>query len=72
MCLDCEARRTMARNAFYRLQVGETISQLAKGAAEAVGLKEKTGVAESQAQTDDTPAEPAKRASKTKHPGDAG
>ncbi len=46
MCPDCEARRKLARDAFLKARVGEAAAQVAKGMAEAVGLKEKTGSAD--------------------------
>lgn len=45
-CKDCEARRKMARDALLRSAVGETVKQLSFGAAEMVGLKQKTAKAE--------------------------
>lgn len=46
MCPDCEARQRLARDALYRAKVGEALGHVVKGAAELVGLKEKTGSAE--------------------------
>lgn len=46
MCKDCAARRELARKAFLGAKFGEAAKQVAKGAAEAVGLKKKTGSAE--------------------------
>lgn len=46
MCADCEARRKLLRDAWMRAKVGEALKHAAKGAAEAAGLKEKTGAAE--------------------------
>lgn len=43
MCIDCEARRNLIRAAWLRANLGEVVVQAAKGAAEAIGLKEKTG-----------------------------
>lgn len=45
-CPDCEARRRLARDALFKAKVGESLGHVATGAAEAVGLKEKTGSAE--------------------------
>ena len=36
----------MARDALMNAKIGETVKQIAKGAAEMAGLKAKTGVAE--------------------------
>lgn len=58
MCKDCEARREMARAAFLKAKIGTGIAHVVKGAAEAVGLKAKTGVQDQ--------AEAAKPASKAK------
>lgn len=46
MCPDCEARRRLVRDALFNAKLGEAATHLAKGAAEAVGLKVKTGAAE--------------------------
>lgn len=43
MCTDCEARRKLARDAFLAARLGEAVGLVAKGAAEMVGLKPKTG-----------------------------
>lgn len=43
MCTDCEARRRLVRDALFKAKVGEAVSHAFKGAAEAVGLKPKTG-----------------------------
>lgn len=43
MCVDCEARRQLARDALYRAKVGEFLGHVATGAAEIVGLHPKTG-----------------------------
>lgn len=48
MCKDCEARRELARAAFMKAKFREGIKQVAIGAAEAVGLKEKTGLEDSK------------------------
>lgn len=49
MCPECEARRKLARDAFLSAKIKEAVGHVAKGAAEAVGLKKKTGVAEARA-----------------------
>jgi len=46
MCADCEARRKMAREALLSAKLGEAMGHVAKGAAEIVGVKEKTGADE--------------------------
>ncbi len=43
MCTDCEARRKLARDAWVNGKIGEAAGHMAKGAAEMVGLKPKTG-----------------------------
>lgn len=43
MCADCEVRRKLARDAWLQARVGEALGHVAKGAAEMVGLKPKTG-----------------------------
>lgn len=43
MCTDCEARRKLARDAWVNGKIGEAAGHVAKGAAEMVGLKPKTG-----------------------------
>lgn len=43
MCKDCEARRTLAREAWQKHNFAEALKHVAKGAAEAVGVKEHTG-----------------------------
>lgn len=48
MCKECEARRKLARDALFNKQVGNVIKHVVKGAAEAVGLKEKTAIAETK------------------------
>lgn len=45
-CPDCAARRRMARDALFNAKVSEALGHVVTGAAEAVGLKEKTGEAE--------------------------
>lgn len=57
MCPDCEARRKLARDALLRAKIGEAVAHAAKGAAEAVGIKKKTGAAElKKSQAKKTPA----------------
>lgn len=46
MCPECKARREMARAALMRSAFGDAASQVIKGAAEMLGIKEKTGAAE--------------------------
>lgn len=43
MCTDCEARRKLARDAWVKGKIGEAAGHIAKGAAEMVGMKTKTG-----------------------------
>lgn len=43
MCTDCEARRKLARDTWVKGKIGEAVGHMAKGAAELVGLKPKTG-----------------------------
>lgn len=52
MCSDCEARRQLVREAFLKAQFAKALGHAATGAAEAVGIKEKSGakdLAESKA-----------------------
>lgn len=57
MCPDCAARRQLIRNAFLNAKIAEAIGHVAKGAAEIVGLKEKTGAADIKSRpTRDRPA----------------
>lgn len=69
MCLGCKARRDLVRQAFLRSAYGQTAAHALKGAAEALGLKEKTGEQEVKAQTESVdpidPPEPEKRKTKT-------
>ena len=59
MCKDCAARLKMARDALFSANIGEAASHIAKGAAEVLGVKEKTGVVELQAKPrKKTPAAP--------------
>jgi len=63
MCKDCAARAKMARDALFNAKIGEALGHVAKGAAEIVGIKEKTGEAELQAKREvksreTTPATP--------------
>ena len=46
MCIDCKARLKMARDALIAGKIVGTIAHVAKGAAEIVGVKEKTGAQE--------------------------
>lgn len=46
MCADCEARRKLARDAWLSANVGAAVAHVAKGVAEATGLKKKTGMDE--------------------------
>lgn len=46
MCPDCEARRKLVRDAWTKARLGEAAAQVVKGAAEAAGLKKKTGAKE--------------------------
>lgn len=46
MCPDCKARAELVRQAFLDAKIKEAASHALKGAAELVGLKKKTGVAE--------------------------
>lgn len=57
MCPDCEARRQMARDALLRAKLGEAVKQVAIGAVEMIGVKEKTG-------TDELADKPVKRGKK--------
>lgn len=67
MCTDCKARRKLVRDAFMKAKFAEAAGHMAKGAAEFVGLKEKTGSNELQALPSDqktekrNPALPANR-----------
>jgi len=65
MCIDCKARLKMARDALLNAKFAESIVHMAKGAAEIVGIKEKTGAAELEAKSP-------KRKSVKKNPGAAG
>lgn len=59
MCKDCAARARMAREALLNAKIGEALGHVAKGAAEMIGVKEKTGEAELTArQRKTTPATP--------------
>lgn len=49
MCPDCEARRKLARDAFLNAKFAEALAHVGKGAAEIVGIREKTGAAELEA-----------------------
>lgn len=43
MCKDCDARRKMMRDALFNAKLLEVAGHAIVGAAEIVGLKEKTG-----------------------------
>lgn len=43
MCTDCEARRKLARDAWVKGKIGDSLGHAIKGAAEMMGLKSKTG-----------------------------
>lgn len=59
MCKDCVARARMAREALFSAKIGEALGHAAKGAAEIIGVKEKTGVSEQSARKGKTtPAAP--------------
>ena len=61
MCKDCAARAKMARDALFNAKIGEALGHVAKGAAELVGIKEKTGATELKAKSrKTTPATPVK------------
>ena len=49
MCPECEARRKLAREALIKAKISEALGHVAKGVAEAVGVKEKTAIAETKA-----------------------
>ena len=55
MCKDCAARAKMARDALFNAKIGESLGHVAKGAAELIGIKEKTGEAELQAKREVKP-----------------
>lgn len=59
-CPDCEARRKMARDALFKAKLGEALGHVVTGAAEAVGVKEKTG-AKDRAAKAPSKAKPPKR-----------
>lgn len=52
MCKDCAARRQQIRDAFIKRRFKELSAQAAKGAAEMIGLKEKTGAEDLEKRTD--------------------
>lgn len=66
MCPDCAARRQKIRDAWLQRNIRGTATEVAKGVAEVVGLKKKTGVAEQR--TAKTSAK-RKAAPKTARPG---
>ena len=47
-CADCQARRKMAREAFAKAEFAKATGQVLKGAAEVLGLKDKTGAQEAR------------------------
>lgn len=51
MCPDCKARRDRARAAFINLKMGKAAKEIITGAAELVGVKPKTGVADNTPKT---------------------
>lgn len=51
-CEDCAARTRLLQDALFRAAVGEAMAHAAKGAAELVGLKEKTGLKEEREKQD--------------------
>lgn len=55
-CPECAARRRLARDALFNAKVGEALGHVVTGAAEAVGLKAKTGQAELVEKADKTGA----------------
>lgn len=56
MCPDCEARRAAIREAWIKKRLGEMAKEVAKGAAEVVGIKKKTGRADAKKRTRKSPA----------------
>ena len=66
MCPECKARREMARSALMRSAFGEAASQVIKGAAEMLSLKEKTGAAEMEEKAQSKPLALSKPKQKTK------
>lgn len=66
MCPDCKARRQMARTALLNAAYGQGAAHLLKGAAEALGLKEKTGAAEAEEKAQPKPLALSKPKQKTK------
>lgn len=46
MCGECEARREVLRKLWVDRSILAAVANLAKGAAEAIGIKPKTGVAD--------------------------
>lgn len=55
MCPDCEARRKLARDALVNAKILEAAAHVAKGAAEALGLKQKAGGEELKAKSRSRP-----------------
>lgn len=59
MCKDCAARLALVRKAWEQAKIKEAVGHVATGSAELIGLKEKTGEAELEAQEhDDEPKKP--------------
>jgi len=57
MCPDCEARRKAIRDAWVNKKIKESVQEVAKGAAELIRLKKKTGEADmKKSQAKKTPA----------------
>jgi len=71
-CLDCKARLQMARDALFKARVSESLGHAAKGVAEMVGIKPKTGLAEMEEKAKEQPLPLGKTKAKTKNPGNAG
>lgn len=61
MCPDCEARRQKLRQAFIDRRLREMVAEAAKGTAEMLGVKEKTGVADQEKTAAITKPERAKK-----------
>lgn len=63
-CEDCIDRSKMARDALLSAKMGEAVTHIAKGAAEAVGLKKKTGSKELAAKPKTKPRKTKPRSTK--------
>lgn len=50
-CVDCEARQRLLRDSLIQGKIQEALSHAAKGALEAVGVKQKSGASEELAET---------------------